>query len=90
MKRNEKESLNGNNFGHYLLDFISDRVKIAGQSNFDEQSLLFQKIEIEKLKKQYPILQSYLDFYENSLNENRAGALLAASTDYDVTSISLI
>lgn len=45
MERNEKESLNVNNFGHYMLDFISDRVKISGQSNSDKWSLLFQKIE---------------------------------------------
>ena len=51
MERNEKESLNVNNFGHYMLDFISDRVKISGQSNSDKWSLLFQKIE--EWKKQY-------------------------------------
>lgn len=42
MERNEKESLNVNNFGHYMLDFISDRVKISGQSNSDKWSLLFK------------------------------------------------
>lgn len=45
MERNEKESLNVNNFGHYMLDFISDRVKISGQSNSDKWSLLFQKLK---------------------------------------------
>lgn len=45
MEQNEKESFFVDNFGHYLLNFISDRVKIAGQSNSDKWSLLFHKIE---------------------------------------------
>ena len=51
MEQNEKESFFVDNFGHYLLNFISDRVKIAGQSNSDKWSLLLHKIE--EWKRQY-------------------------------------
>ena len=61
MERNEKESLNVNNFGHYMLDFISDRVKISGQSNSDKWSLLFQKIE--EWKKQYFISSELVEIF---------------------------
>lgn len=34
-----------NDFSQYLLKFISDRVKIAGQSNSDQWRLFFQQVE---------------------------------------------
>ena len=61
MERNEKESLNVNNFGHYMLDFISDRVKISGQSNSDKWSLLFHKIE--EWKRRYFISSELVEIF---------------------------
>ena len=61
MEQNEKESFFVDNFGHYLLNFISDRVKISGQSNSDKWSLLFQKIE--EWKKQYFISSELVEIF---------------------------
>lgn len=61
MEQNEKEYVFVNNLGHYLLNFISDRVKIARQSNSDKWSLLFQKIG--EWKKQYFISSEPVEIF---------------------------